>query len=102
MRQRIRVVYWAVLALRREYSIMELDVSNNNRTAQAGSLLETRPVPSPPPHRTTVNVPPALRPSPRVRYLVRGRRQGEEPAGEARMARSMSRDGGMAIASAAM
>ena len=34
MRQRIRVVYWAVLALRREYSIMELDVSNNNRTAE--------------------------------------------------------------------
>ena len=37
MRQRIRVVYWAVLALRREYSIMELAVSNNNRTGTGRS-----------------------------------------------------------------
>ena len=44
MRQRIRVVYWAVLALRWEYSIMVLAVSNNHRTAQAGFLPETRPV----------------------------------------------------------
>ena len=99
MRQRIRVVYWAVLALRREYSIMVLDVSNNNRTAQAGSLLETRPAPSPPPHRTTVNVPPALLSRLRVIHLVRGRRQGEELAGHARWAFNASHDGGMAIAS---
>ena len=62
MRQRIRVVYWAVLALRREYSIMELDVSNNNRTAQAGSLPETRRVAvcaRPTAGGTRVNVPPA-------------------------------------------
>ena len=65
MRQRIRVVYWAVLALRREYSIMGLAVSNNNRTAQGGFLPETRPVAArgrPPPHGATVNVPPAPHP----------------------------------------
>jgi len=53
MRQRFRVVYWAVLALRREYSIMVLAVSNNNRTAHAGSFPETRPVLPVAAHRLT-------------------------------------------------
>jgi len=53
MRQRIRVVYWAVLALRREYSIMMLAVSNNTRTGEAGSLPETRPVLPVAAHRLT-------------------------------------------------
>ena len=51
MRQRIRVVYWAVLALRREYSIMGLAVSNNYETG-ARPDLSRKPGPRPAHHLT--------------------------------------------------